>query len=88
MINPKAVAAMKERGYDLSTHSSKSLSEIPEGPYDCVVGMGCGDACPWIPAKKRLDWDIPDPKGMDEKEFRGVRDVIERMVKELVDELI
>lgn len=53
IVNPKAIAAMKEIGYDLSTHDSKSLDEVKQyAPFDAVVTMGCGDACPWMPAKK------------------------------------
>src|SRR5690242_16521986 len=56
-INPKAIAAMKELGYNLSTHHSKSLEEIKQfAPFEVVVTMGCGDACPWMPAKKFIDW--------------------------------
>lgn len=88
VINPKAIAAMKELGYDLSTHSSKSLDEVKEhAPFDAVVTMGCGDACPWMPAKKFVDWEIPDPKHMDEDEFRKVRDGIEQKVKALLQDL-
>ena len=88
VINPKAIAAMKELGYDLSTHNSKSLDEVKEhAPFDAVVTMGCGDACPWMPAKKFVDWQIPDPKHMDEEEFRKVRDGIEQKVKELLQDL-
>jgi arsenate reductase (thioredoxin) len=87
-INPKAVAAMQALGYDLTTHDSKSLSEIPQETYDYVVTMGCGDACPWIPAKKRLDWQIPDPRDMQPEEFNKVRDMIEAKVKaEIIDKL-
>jgi arsenate reductase (thioredoxin) len=46
--------------------------------------MGCGDACPWVPAKEHIDWDIPDPKNMERDEFREVRDLIESKVKELL----
>ena len=88
IINPKAIAAMKELNYDLSTHSSKSLDEVKEyAPFDAVVTMGCGDACPWMPAKKFVDWQIPDPKHMDENEFRNVRDEIEQKVKALLQDL-
>ena len=76
-INPKAINAMKELGYDLSTHDSKNLEEVKSfAPFDAVVTMGCGDACPWMPAKKFVDWNIPDPKEMNEKDFRKVRDLI------------
>jgi arsenate reductase (thioredoxin) len=86
-INPKAIAAMKELGYDLNTHGSKSLEEIPDLTYDAVVTMGCGDACPWVPARLREDWTIPDPKEMNESEFRKVRNMIEEKVKELLDKI-
>jgi protein-tyrosine-phosphatase len=87
-INPKAVAAMKELGYDLTTHHSKSLEEAKEyTPFDAVITMGCGDACPWMPAKQFIDWQIPDPRNMNEDEFRNVRDLIERKVTELIDQL-
>jgi len=87
-INPKAIAAMKELGYDLSAHSSKSLEEVKSyAPFDTVVTMGCGDACPWMPAKKFIDWQIPDPREMNEEEFRKVRDLIEEKVKDLLPTL-
>ena len=76
-INPKAVAAMKELGYDLSTHQSKSLKEVEQyAPFDVVVTMGCGDACPFVTAKQRADWQIPDPKNLPPAEFNKVRDLI------------
>jgi arsenate reductase (thioredoxin) len=87
-VNPKAIAAMKELGYDLSTHQSKSLDQVKEkAPFDAVVTMGCGDACPWMPAKQFVDWQIPDPKHMDEEEFRQVRSLIEGKVKDLLQQL-
>lgn len=88
IVNPKAIAAMKELGYDLSKHKSKSLDEVKQfAPFDAVVTMGCGDACPWMPAKQFIDWDIPDPKEMDEEDFRKARDLIGEKVKELIDAL-
>lgn len=85
IVNPKAIAAMKELGYDLSAHESKSLDEVKEyAPFDAVVTMGCGDACPWMPAKQHIDWQIPDPRHMEAKEFNEVRDLIQQRVKELV----
>ncbi len=84
-INPKAIAAMKELGYDLTTHSSKSLDEVKEyAPFDVVVTMGCGDACPWMPARQFIDWQIPDPREMNEADFRKVRDLIAEKVKSLL----
>ncbi len=64
VVNPKAIASMAETGYDLSRHGSKSLDEIPEVEYDFVATMGCGDACPFVRARKRADWQIPDPKNL------------------------
>lgn len=85
-LNPKALSAMEEVGYDLSSHDSKSLDEIPDIEYDIAVFMGCGDECPTVSAKERVEWDIPDPKSMDEEQFREVRDEIERKVIELLKE--
>ncbi len=83
-INPKAIAAMKEMGYDLTGHESKSLDEIPKVEYEYAITMGCGDACPFVNAKNREDWNIPDPRDMEEAEFRKVRDLIESKVKDLL----
>ena len=88
IVNPKAIAAMKELGYDLSTHDSKSLDEVKAfAPFDAVVTMGCGDACPWMPAKQFIDWQIPDPKHMDKEQFNEVRDFIKEKVSGLIDSL-
>jgi len=88
IVNPKAIAAMKELGYDLSTHDSKSLDEVKAfAPFDAVVTMGCGDACPWMPAKKFVDWQIPDPKNMEPEQFNEVRDFISGKVKDLIETL-
>lgn len=85
IVNPKAIAAMGELGYDLRKHDSKSLQEVERfAPFDAVVTMGCGDACPWMPAKKFIDWQIPDPKHMEPAEFNKVRDLISDKVKDLL----
>ena len=87
-VNPKAIAAMKDLGYDLSEHDSKSLDEVKQfAPFDAVVTMGCGDACPWMPAKRFIDWQIPDPKNMEPRDFNEVRDLIKRKVAELIIDL-
>ena len=83
-INPKAIEAMRDVNYDLSKHQSKSLSEIPDIEYDFVATMGCGDECPFVRAKEREDWNIPDPKEMSPDDFRRVREMIEMRVKELL----
>lgn len=82
-INPKAIRSMAELGYDLAAHQSKSLDDI-EGEFDAVITMGCGDNCPWLPAKRREDWGLPDPKDMDEDAYRAVRDDISARVKALL----
>lgn len=88
VVNPKAIAAMKELGYDLSTHDSKSLQEVEAfAPFDAVVTMGCGDACPWMPAKQFIDWQIPDPKHLEPKAFNEIRDMISEKVKALISSL-
>jgi protein-tyrosine-phosphatase len=88
VVNPKAIAAMKELGYDLTTHDSKSLQEVEQfAPFDVVVTMGCGDACPWMPAKEFIDWQIPDPKHMEPAQFNEIRDYIRDQVKALLTKL-
>lgn len=88
IVNPKAIAAMKELGYDLAKHDSKSLKEVEQyAPFDAVVTMGCGDACPWMPAKRFIDWQIADPKNMEPEEFNKVRDLIKEKVAELIKQL-
>ena len=86
-VNPKAVAAMAELGYDLSTHASKGLEPFDGQTIDATVTMGCGDACPLVQAKRRIDWQIPDPREMPPDEFRQVRDLIGEKVKALLAEL-
>ncbi|HEY7310411.1 MAG TPA: arsenate reductase ArsC [Gemmataceae bacterium] len=87
-INPRAVEFMRELGYDLTQHRSKSVADLPVQEFDVVVGMGCGDeACAVVPARRREEWDIPDPKNMPPDEYRAVRDQIENKVKELLGSL-
>ena len=86
-INPKAVAAMRELNYDLSKHQSKALTEIPDIEFEYAVTMGCGDACPYVRAKHRVDWNIPDPRDMNEFDFNNVRNLIEQQVKDLLKTL-
>ena len=83
-VNPRAIESMREVGYDLAAHTSKSLQDIPQQEYDYVITMGCGDECPFVPARNREDWDISDPKNMATAEFREVRDEIEQRVKKLL----
>lgn len=82
-INPKAIRFMGELGYDLGGHASKSLQEI-DGEFDAVITMGCGDKCPWVPARIREDWALPDPRDMDDDGYRAVRDEIATRVQALL----
>jgi protein-tyrosine-phosphatase len=86
-VNAAAVALMKEKGVDLSTHRSKGLTELPGDKWDYVITMGCGDACPFVPAVAKRDWAIPDPKNLPPDEFRRVRDLVEEKVRELLKEV-
>ena len=91
-INPRAIQFMRELGYDLSTHRSKSLDDVMLGnvngiEFDVVVTMGCGDRCPWVPAKRREDWGLPDPRDMDDDGYRAVRDEIGMRVRDLLASL-
>jgi protein-tyrosine-phosphatase len=83
-VNPRAIQFMKEVGYDLSTHTSKPLDQFNGQDIDVAVTMGCGDACPLVRAARREEWNIPDPKELSDEQFREVRDLIERKVKDLL----
>ena len=87
VVNPKAIEAMREKGYDLTTHHSKSLSDLADVEFDAAVTMGCGDECPNLRARRRADWQVPDPKHLPPEQFREVRDLIETNVKKLLREL-
>jgi protein-tyrosine-phosphatase len=84
-INPKAVEAMKEVGYDLTTHTSKGLDAFNDQEFDAAVTMGCGDECPMVLARRRLEWQIRDPREMPPERFWEIRDMIEAKVKELLE---
>jgi len=85
-VNPGAIVVMKELGINITKHYSKGLTQIPQEKYEAVVTMGCGDACPQIPANKRQDWQIPDPQMMGPEEYRVIRDQIQEKVKLLLEE--
>jgi protein-tyrosine-phosphatase len=88
-VNTRAIEYLREVGYDLTQHLSKSLAEIPKGDFDVVVGMGCGDeGCPVVKAKRHEEWGIPDPKEMPPEDYRAVRDLIEAKVKQLLATLL
>ena len=84
-VNKKALASMKSIGYDMTSHSSKSLDGIPQIKYDYVITMGCGDACPFVQCHNKIDWQITDPKNMEMAQFNKVRDSIKNKVLELVE---
>jgi arsenate reductase len=85
-VDARAIRFMREQGIDLAVQRSKGLDDLPEGTWDTVITMGCGDACPHLPARRRLDWDLLDPKRLDDDGFRAVRDRIRARVRELIDE--
>lgn len=78
---------MRDVGYDLSVHGSKSLDDLPAVTFDFVATMGCGDKCPFIAARRRTDWALPDPKHMEEADYHRVRDDIRERVRVMLDEL-
>ena len=86
-IDPNVVTAMQEKGIDVSRRQPQKLTDDHVSWADLVVTMGCGDACPVIPGKRYLDWDLLDPGGRDLNEVRKIRDDIEGRIKELVKEL-
>ncbi len=83
-VNSRAIESMREIGYDLTKHQSKSLTDIPDVEYDFAATMGCGDECPFVTAKQREDWQIPDPKNLAPSEFRAIRNLIEQKVKDVL----
>jgi arsenate reductase (thioredoxin) len=87
VINPRAMAAMAELDYDLSVHDSKSLTELPNIEFDYVATIGCGDECPFIKAKNRVDWALTDPKQLSNDEYRLVRNKIRDHVADMLTSL-
>lgn len=87
VVNSKAIEAMRGLGYDLSVHGSKSLEDLPNVEFDFVATMGCGDSCPFVLARKRADWALPDPKHLSPQDYRGVRDQIRESVSSMLLEL-
>jgi arsenate reductase len=86
-VHPEVVAVIQELGIDLSDRRPQLLTRALAEQADVVVTMGCGDACPYIPHKRYIDWDLPDPKGRPISEVRATRDDIACRVKELVTDL-
>ncbi len=86
-IHPEVVEAMAEVGIDLSSREPRMLTRELAAQADVVVTMGCGDACPVIPGKRYVDWDLPDPKGRPLTEIRATREEIARRAASLIAEL-
>ena len=85
-VDPLAIEVMKEKGIDLSARRPKGLNDLPPVEMDYLITMGCEEACPAIPAKKVIEWEIPDPKGKSLDAFRNIRDMIEEKVRTLLKE--
>ena len=86
-VNPSAVAAMAEKGIDITGQQPKRLSEAMLQEADVVVTMGCGDTCPYVPGRRYVDWPLADPAGQPLDAVRPVRDEIEQRVRQLLGEL-
>jgi arsenate reductase (thioredoxin) len=86
-VHPEVLEAMREIGVDLSGRTPRRLTRELAERADVVVTMGCGDECPYIPGKRYIDWDLPDPKGRPLEEVRSLRDDIDARVRELAAEL-
>ncbi len=86
-VHPEVVEAMRELGIDLAGRRPQRLTDELAEQADVVVTMGCGDACPYLPGKRYIDWQLPDPKGQPIEAVRATRDEIARRVRQLADEL-
>jgi protein-tyrosine-phosphatase len=86
-VNPAVVEAMQEVGIDISAETPKVLTVEAVQSSDVVITMGCGDACPYFPGKRYLDWKLDDPAGQGVAAVRPVRDEIERRIRGLLAEL-
>jgi arsenate reductase len=86
-VHPQVVAVMKEIGIDLGARQPKALTTADAEWADVVVTMGCGDRCPYVPGRRYLDWDLPDPKDQPIEVVRAIREKIKKRVTELVAEL-
>ena len=87
-VNPTAVEAMAEVGVDISSNRPQLWTEAMVRDVDVVVSMGCGDECPVYPGTQRLDWQLEDPAGQGREMVRGVRDEIQTLVEELLEDLL
>jgi arsenate reductase len=87
VINPAVVTAMLEEGIDISAETPKVLTIDSVQSSDVVITMGCGDACPFFPGKRYLDWTLEDPAGQSVDAIRPIRDQIKSLVKVLIETL-
>ena len=87
-INPAVVAAMREIGLDLSGEYPKPLTDDAVRASDAVITMGCGDACPFYPGKRYVEWDVADPAGQPIERVREIRDEIRGQVEALIADLL
>lgn len=88
IVNAKAIESMRMKGYDLTLHKSKSTDDFRNVELDYVITMGCGDNCPFLRAKQREDWNIPDPRNLSMEDFNTVRDLVELKVKQLLEKIL
>ncbi len=86
-VHPEVIEVMRELGIDLSDRVPQALTVELAEQADVVVTMGCGDACPYIPGKRYVDWELPDPKGQPLEHVRATREEVQRRVRALVAEL-
>jgi arsenate reductase len=86
-VHPEVIEVMRELGIDLADRSPKLLTRELAEQADLVITMGCGDQCPYIPGKRYIDWDLPDPEGRPLAEVRAIRDEINRRIHALLTEL-
>jgi arsenate reductase len=86
-VHPEVAEVMREVGVDLDGRTPRKLTQELAEWADVVVTMGCGDACPYIPGKRYIDWELPDPKGLPLDEVRALRDEIAQRTKALAAEL-
>lgn len=84
-VDPMAIKVMEESGVDISSQQSKGFSDIGIKEFDMAITLGCGDVCPFVHAKKHIEWQIDDPKGKDINYYRSVRDEIEDQVESLIE---
>ncbi|MFA5143274.1 MAG: arsenate reductase ArsC [Candidatus Omnitrophota bacterium] len=87
-VDPMAIEVMKKVDIDISSQKSKSFTDLGVKEFDMVITLGCGDVCPFVPAKEHIEWKVDDPKGKDIDFFRVVRDQIKDHVKRLAESII